>query len=145
MIKNKKINRIFHTWDKWECYPAGFYASSVDGLTADECKEIYRDFLSSLVRFEWGLMKVITQWKKSCEHYLTNENMNRIAWLGQAALCIEHEIPQKFRSGFFLLTKTQQDEANQLALVYLNKWLIRNGYEPVNIDDAGINSKADIY
>ena len=145
MIKNKKIKRIFHTWDKWECYRAGFYESSVADLSADECKEIYREFLSSNVRFEWGLMKVITQWVYSCQHYLTNENMNRIAWLGQAALCIEHEIPQKFRSGFFLLTKEQQEQANNLALQYLNKWLTKNGYDPVDLPEAGINSKADIY
>lgn len=145
MIKNKKIKRIFHTWDKWECYPSGFYDNSVDNLTTDECKEIYRDFLSSREKFERGLIKVISQWKNSCEHYLTNENMNRIAWLGQAACCCEHKIPQKFRSGFFLLTKQQQEEANELALIYLNKWLVSNDFEPVDINQAGINSKADIY
>ena len=142
---SQKIKRIFHTWDKWECYPAGFYENSLLGKTKDECESEYKLFLSDLNRFESALSRVISEWKNSCEHYLTNEKMNRIAWLGQASLCIATGIPSCFRSGYFLLTKEQQKNADELALVYLNKWLVANGYFETNMEGAGVNAQANIY
>lgn len=36
--------RVLHTWDKWECYPAGFYEERPpDGVTQDEGEEKYRE------------------------------------------------------------------------------------------------------
>ena len=32
-----------------------------------------------------NMMRVISEWKYSCEHNLTNESLNRIAYIGQAA------------------------------------------------------------
>jgi len=145
MVKNKKIKRIFHTWDKWECYPAGFYENSKEGMTKRECELAYKELLSDDVRFEAALRRVITEWKHSCEHYLTNENMNRIAWLGQASLAIELGIPSCFRTGYFLLSKEQQRDADLLALKHLNIWLEKNGFDPVDLEAAGVSSVANIY
>lgn len=141
----KKIKRIYHTWDKWECYPAGFYESSREGMTKNQCESAYAELLSDLSKFELALNRVITEWKNSCEHYLSNESMNRIAWLGQAALCIENGIPSCFRTGYFLLTKDQQQKADELALKYLNKWLLSQGYDEVDLIGAGVASKANLY
>ena len=141
----QKIKRIYHTWDKWECYPAGFYENSKTGMTKDECENEYKNFLSDIARFENALLRVITEWKSSCEHYLTNEKMNRIAWLGQASLCIESGIPSCFRSGYFLLTKEQRQAADLKALEYLNKWLSKNGYQETTLEGAGVNAQANIY
>ena len=143
--KIQKIKRIYHTWDKWECYPAGFYENSIDGLTKEQCEQFYADFLSDLNRFENSLKRVITEWKNSCEHYLTNEKMNRIAWLGQASVCIESKIPSCYRSGYFKLSKDQQHAADLLALKYLNIWLTQNNYEETTLEGAGINAQANIY
>lgn len=83
------MDRVFHTWDKWECYPAGFYSTKPPSkdLTIDDCKAMYADFLRDIPRFENAMVGVVATWKNSCEHYLTNERMNRIAWMGQAAMC----------------------------------------------------------
>lgn len=140
-----KINRIYHTYEKWECYPAGFYEESVEGKDEKELKESYREFLQDLGRFGSALEDVITTWKNSCEHYLTNEKMNRIAWLGQASACLAMGIPSKYRPGYFLLTKPEQEAADLLALDYLNKWLVSRGEEPVTMEGAGVNAKANIY
>lgn len=138
-------NRIFHTYEKWECYKAGFYDTHKEGMTKGECEEAYRAFLSSPERFSDALEHVISEWKYSCEHYLTNSAMNRIAWLGQAAACFAMGIPSVFRSGFFLLTQDEQDKANEIALLYLNKWLIANGREPVKMEEAYSGRQSDIY
>jgi hypothetical protein len=139
-------NRIFHTYEKWECYKYGFYATHKDGMSKAKCEEAYRVFLSDIPRFSSALEHVITEWKHSCEHYLTNSAMNRIAWLGQAAACYEMGIPSTFRGGFFLLTQEQQDAANLCALEYLNKWLSVNGREAVTMEEAYSGDRqSDIY
>lgn len=128
--------RIFHTYDKWECYKAGFYNSRKDGITADECEKSYAVFLSDLNLFEETANKVTSEWKYSCEHYLTNRSMNRIAWIGQASICYYSGIPSIFCGGFNLLTKQQQDDANAVALKVLNKWLADNNINEVEIEEA---------
>lgn len=138
--------RIFHTFDKWECYKAGFYATHFDGLTKAECEGRYAGFLGDDARFREALERVISEWKHSCEHYLTNSAMNRIAYLGQAAMCYATGIPSEYRGGFFLLTPAQQQRANETALEYLNIWLERNGRDAVTLDQAtGGERQADIY
>jgi len=140
-----KIDRIYHTWDKWECYKAGFYENKHESLSSDECKGKYVDLLTDIPLFENCLERVISEWVNSCEHYLTNEKMNRIAWLGQASLCIHTSIPSKYKSAYFLLSKDQQKSADNCALKYLNKWLTNNNYDCVDLVGAGVKSHADIY
>lgn len=137
--------RILHTYEKWECYPAGFYENKKEGMTKEECEETYRSFLSDIPRFELALKRVCREWKNSCEHYLTNEKMNRIAWLGQASLCIETGIPSVYRGGFMLLTESQQNEANEAALRALNNWLLERGRKEVSMVDATGKTDANLY
>jgi hypothetical protein len=139
------MNRIYHTWDKWECYLAGFYESKHSTMDKDECEEAYRELLSNDSSFGSALNRVITDWERSCEHYLTNVKMNRIAWLGQSSICIAKGIPSVYRGGYFLLNKDQQSAADNLALKYLNRWLIANKYEETTLIGAGVKSHANIY
>jgi ParB-like chromosome segregation protein Spo0J len=128
--------RIFHTYDKWECHKAGFYASKKEGMTSEECKQSYADFLGDDLLFRQYLLIVITEWKNSCEHYLSNKSMNRIAWLGQAAMCAYNGVPSVFCSGFNSLSEEQQNLANQTALEFLNMWLVANKMNPVSMNEA---------
>jgi len=145
-VNTSDPERIFHTFDKWECHKAGFYASKKDGMTAEQCENAYAVYLSDLERFRQGLEGVISEWKHSSEHYLTNKSMNRIAWLGQAAMCYSTGVPSKFCAGFNLLTLPQQEAANQLALEYLNKWMSRNNRANVTMEDAlSIGRQVSIY
>ena len=139
-------DRVFHTYEKWECHKAGFYSSRKEGLTSDECKKMYAEFLKDDARFSQALNGVVTEWVHSCEHYLTNRAMNRIAWLGQAAMCYATGVPSVFCSGFNLLSKEEQDRANQVALEYLNKWLEKNNRAILDIEEAlSINRQTELY
>lgn len=139
-------DRILHTWDKWECYRAGFYAERPpNGMTQAQGEEEYRAFLSDLGAFEKALHTVITEWKFSCEHYLTNDRMNRIAWLGQASVAQARFIPSGCRGGYNLMADEQKRAADALALVYLNKWLEANGREAVTLEMAGGRTDAELY
>lgn len=127
--------RIFHTFDKWECAKAGLYASTAPGMTAEEAESAFAEFFRS-GKFEETARQVTKQWKHSCEHYLTNKAMNRIAWLGQASVCLATGIPSKFSAGWNLLSEEQQDENNEIALKVLNDWLKENGKEELEMSEA---------
>jgi hypothetical protein len=140
-------DRIFHTYDKWECLKNGFYSSGKEGMSQGECELEYARFLSNLDEFEAALKRVICEWKFSCEQYLTNKAMNRIAYLGQASVCLAKGIPSKFRGGFHLLSEKQQSLVNKMALKYLNIWLKNNGRNEVSMEEAlgGIDRQVEIY
>lgn len=140
-VNTSDEQRIFHTYDKWECFKSGFYDSVKDGMTKEQCEQEYHSLLTDIHAFAIVLDKVISEWKFSCEHYLTNKSMNRIAYLGQAALCYAKGIPSTFRGGWNLLTPYQQEQANETALGYLNKWLLANNLPVADIDEAAMTDK----
>jgi hypothetical protein len=145
-INTDDPDRIFHTFEKWECHKAGFYGSKKDGMSAEQCEQEYANYLSNDELFKTGLQGVLDAWINSCEHYLTNKAMNRIAWLGQAAMCFSTGIPSKFCAGFNLLTQEQQEHANEVALEYLNKWREKYNREPLTMDEAlSIGRQVNIY
>jgi ParB-like chromosome segregation protein Spo0J len=146
-IPNEGDNtRIFHTYDKWECHKAGFYASKKDGMTTEQCELAYTEFLSDETRFRDALRYVLDNWVNSCEHYLSNRSMNRIAWLGQAAMCQATGVPSIYCAGFNLLTEEQQQKANSIAYEYLSEWLKKYNMDEVSIDEALlINRQVELY
>lgn len=141
------MKRIYHTWDEWECYPAGFYENrpADKSLTDEHCKAIYRDLLADIPTFRGALARVLNEWPNSCEHYLTNERMNRIAWLGQASLCIARGIPSRYRGGYMLLTDGQKLAADLAALDALNEWLTQYGEPALTLEQAGSKTQMDLY
>lgn len=141
------MQRIYHTWDKWECYPAGFYAnrSPSKEMTTVDCKQAYADFLADIPRFNHAMECVLADWPNSCEHYLSNERMNRIAWLGQSAMCYDTGIPAVFCGGYFLLSEEQREAADQAALVILNRWLVLRGEPSMTMEEAASKTAANLY
>jgi ParB-like chromosome segregation protein Spo0J len=145
-VNTSDPERIFHTFEKWECHKAGFYASKFEGHTQEQCEKMYAEFLSDTPRFREALDGVIREWVNSCEHYLTNKAMNRIAWLGQAAMCYATGVPAKYCSGFNLLTADEQDKANVTALEALNFWMRKYERNEISMEDAlSIGRQVNIY
>lgn len=143
------MKRIYHTWDKWECYPAGFFESkpkSSPNISEGECRYHYAQFLRDIPRFEAAMAGVLKDWPNSCEQWLSNERMNRIAWLGQAAMCYATGIPSAFCGGFNQLSDEEQHAANLAALKYLNIWLKSRG-EPTlaSLKDAERKTQPEMY
>jgi ParB-like chromosome segregation protein Spo0J len=138
--------RIFHTFDKWECHKAGFYKSKKEDWTNEQCEQEYVRILSDTELFASILEKLIVEWKHSCEHYLTNKSMNRIAWLGQASVCYLSGVPSSYSGAWFKLTEEQQKQANEVAYKYLNIWLKNNNIDETSIDEAiSINRQVELY
>lgn len=144
-VNTSDEGRVFHTFDKWECHKAGFYLSSKPGMTADECKAKYVELLTDTPAFQETMRCVVRDWPNSCEHYLTNRAMNRIAWLGQASVCYRHGVPSEFRSGYFLLTEKQRAEADAAALEVLNAWLEERSEGRITMEEAAPDRQSILY
>lgn len=114
------MKRIYHHYKKWECVKAGMY--KISKIDSEAAKNKYAKFLSNKKKFGAALDRVLSKWPISCEQFLSNSGINRIAWLGQASLCISAGIPCFFRGGFNRLSKQKQKIANNLALKALKKW-----------------------
>jgi hypothetical protein len=139
-------NRIFHTYDKWECHKAGFYQSKKEGWNHQECENEFKRILSDQNLFGEILSKVIVEWKNSCEHYLTNTSMNRIAWLGQAAVCYHSGVPSRYSGAWMDLDKKTREKADNTALTYLNKWMNINSRETTNFEEgASVGRQIELY
>lgn len=140
------VERVFHEWSDWECFPAGFYSDTPPkGMTVEDCENAYKDFLSDLPRFENALKRVTSEWVNSCEHYLTNENMNRIAWLGQASMCLDSGVPSRFCGGYNLLSDQQKDAANAMALKHLNQWREGRRMDLLTIETVQSKTRSNLY
>jgi hypothetical protein len=81
-------------------------------------------------------MEVINYWPNVTEHNLTNRSLNRVAWLGQAAMAYKYKIPAVYSSGWQLLDEDEQHAANVVAHHVLNFWLKDKDIEPVTLEEA---------
>ena len=119
------MNRIYHPWDKWEDYRHNFYGG-VSDYQKDNTLELYASLLRDLPKFEDALRHIIYEWKYSCEHNLSNESMNRVAYLGQASCALTYKVPHNVSmGGYNLLTQDEQQAADAMAQKYLNVWLAK--------------------
>lgn len=118
------MERIYHPWDKWECYPAGFWKSIDDSKKDERLKKVVDFFTKDNgMAFDVSCNHIIYEWPKSCEHNLTNLEMNRIAWLGQACVAKELGIDcYTTREAWSLLALDVQENANEIAEKYLKEW-----------------------
>lgn len=117
------MNRIYHHFEKWECWRAGFYDTTPPaGMTHEQAQDAYRQFLSDIPRFSMAMQLVIEQWPYSCDQFLSNKAINRVAWMGQAAMCNATGVSSAFRGGFRLLTARQQAKANSAAHQVIEQW-----------------------
>lgn len=138
--------RIYHTFEKWESVEYNFFGSNHPKWSKTQCEHKYKSLLEDHEKFESTLEKVISEWHYSCQHNLTNKAMNRIAWLGQAALAYEYQIPSVYCSGYHLLDNEKQKQADLIALKYLNKWLKNNNMPELLLEEAiSFNRQVELY
>jgi hypothetical protein len=117
------MKRIFHPWDKWEDFRYNFYGTTA-GFKKTEVVKQYAQFLRDIPAFDKALNTILNEWPYSMEHNLSNESMNRIAYLGQAAMALVYKVPHDIScGGYNLLTQEEKNAADAKAQEYLNKWI----------------------
>jgi hypothetical protein len=80
------MKRVFHHYKLWEDYKHGFYnVPSKKEKNKDKDKVL--DFFTDQDLVFAQMFKVSNSWVYSMEQNLTNINMNRVAYIGQASVC----------------------------------------------------------
>ena len=125
-FKNYIMKRIYHPYNLWEDYKHGFY-DNCSGEKKKEYEELVIKMFSSEKLTRENMYRVINEWKYSCEHNLSNESMNKIAYIGQAACCIYAGIPNTITmSTWSKVSEEKRIIANEIAEEVLNKWINNN-------------------
>lgn len=115
------MRRIYHPYDVWEDWQHGMYAIDISGAQARV--ELARELLASSSPLRVAMETVARTWRHAAEVNLTNPNRNRRAWLGQAACCWAHGVPEDLtKLAWHRLTPEQQDAANAVADDVIRQW-----------------------
>jgi hypothetical protein len=124
------MNKIYHPYWLWEDW--------INGMWRKESKEYEEGNMSNIIQFtgdhiEYGkaMRRVIDEWPTGCENNLSNVSINRKAWLGHAACCIQFGYPEYLvRKAWFELTDEQRDLANNEARKAIKIWEQRQRLKP---------------
>ena len=126
-LKQSKIDRIWHDYRKWEGFNHGLYNENKDDGKMErinQSKLLLKDPISLMI----SMYGVIDQWKYETEQFLSNQNSNRQAWLGQAACCLNHGASEsETRTAWNQLSINQMERANMVADAIILEW--ENRYE----------------
>ena len=118
----RKFQRVWHPYTAWEEYRAGMWRRVHGKERARLLQEAIRFTGDATIYGSW-MLKVIREWPVSCEHNLTDYDMNRRAWVGHAACCLAITCPEDItREAWGELTQEQQDRANARADEAIYAW-----------------------
>jgi hypothetical protein len=116
------MKQIYHKYEKWEDFKFGMWRKESKVYDETEIKKVI-EFTGDHIIYGNAMLRVINEWPVSCEHNLTNLSINRKAWIGHAACCIENGWPEYLvRYAWGFLTEDQRNKANNQARIAILKW-----------------------
>lgn len=116
------MKRIYHPYHKWEEFHLGMWRKESKTYESENLPLII-EFTGNHIEYGKAMIRVINEWKFSCENTLTNESINRKAWIGHAACCIQYGWPEYLvRVAWGKLTERQQLLANNEAEKAIKLW-----------------------
>jgi len=122
------MKRIYHPYWLWEDYKNGLYdncSGAIKEQKKDKCLEMFNSFDLT----KEFMYRVVNEWKYSCEHNLTNESLNKIAYIGQSACCLYDSIPNTITMECWsLLSQEVKERSNILAQEVLDYWYSQNKF-----------------
>lgn len=109
------MKQIYHPYTNWECFKNGMW-NKLEAKEETEMLQIAIEFTGDYVKYGKAMLRAINEWPISCEHHLTDISINRKAYIGHCAVCLELGIPEYItRKAWGYLTQEQQDKANKQA------------------------------
>jgi len=116
-----KIKQKFHHFSMWEDFRNGLYNSSCERY--DEKVHLSIDLLSDQEEFYIVAVDMFKAWSYSAEQNLTDNSINKKAWIGQASCCFNHKAPDYATiEAWWKLSDETRVKANETALKALKKW-----------------------
>lgn len=115
------MNRKYHKYTDWEDYKNGMYSAHKydESETISLCVKLFNDF----DLFEEYCNKVIELWPVSSSENLTNINLNRKAWIGQACCSFALKSTElTTKKAWKILSCTTQNKCNIIAENTIKKY-----------------------
>ena len=119
------MKRVYHHYQMWEDFRNGMWKNIQHSA---EPKMLQRaiEFTGDAELYGSYMMRVIAEWPNACEHNLTNDSMNRLAWVGHAACSMAIKCPEYItRRAWGMLTEEQRVAANRKAELAVATWMLR--------------------
>ena len=125
-----KLDRVYLPYDCWEEMEHNMWGTVPDVKAA--LQEAIM-FTGDHVIYGGYMRRVCDEWPNSCENALTDNTLNRKAWLGHAAVSLALNIPEYItRKAWGYLTNEQRILANEEARRAIQSW------EVTYIKDKGL-------
>ena len=116
------MQRIFYHFSLWEDYHNGMYDECKDGRQERVQKAV--EILGTPEICRKAMQRVVDEWTIATEYNLSNAEINRKAWLGQACCSIYANVHEdETREAWGLLTDEQRKQANSIAYQIIKKWI----------------------
>lgn len=116
-----KIKQKFHHFSKWEDYNNGLFDSSCERY--DEKVKLSIDLLSDQEEFYRVAIDMVSSWVYSSEQNLTDNSINKKAWIGQASCCFNHKAPDyATKEAWWKLSDETKNAANETAAKVIKEW-----------------------
>ena len=123
------MERIYHPYWLWEDYKAGFYDNCSDAKTKIKHINSVKYMFNSYKETKRCMFYVIDNWVYSMQHNLTNNAINKIAYIGQSACCYYNGVPSTITmEAWNLLDKEIQKQANIIAELSIKRWNNNNKF-----------------
>lgn len=115
--------QIYHHYKKWEDEKHNFYHNISKVDIEEKTKEIQKMFNDYQI-LKKCIDHVVKNWEYSMQQNLTNPNINKIAYIGQAAAAYHCKAPSDLtRRVWHTLNAETQDRANKYAKKVYQNWL----------------------
>lgn len=120
--KNKAMKQTYVPWWLWEDYHAGMWRKLPklqEQLTIQKAIE----FTENTELYGMAMQIVVNEWPYTMLHNLSNTSVNKRAFLGHCAVCLETSIPEYItRLAWRELTEQQRIKADEIAEQTVNEW-----------------------
>ena len=112
--------RIYHPYFLWEDYKNGLYENKIQPELIISCVEL----LQNRKHFYQSAKLLTKTWIYCSDVNLTNNEMNRKAWLGQATCCFRFKAnSETVINAWHKLTDIQKEEANYIAEIVIKEFI----------------------
>lgn len=127
------MKQIYHNYETWEDWINGMW--SVVGKEQEEkMLPLAIEFTGNAELYGAAMIQVVYEWPISCEQNLTNSSINRKAWIGHAACCLEFGWPEYIvRRAWKYLSEKQQVKANRKAQQAISIWIENHKQKQLNV------------
>lgn len=115
-----KLTRVYRPVSEWEELRANMWGEVSDHKAALDRAV---SFTGNHLLYGSYMLRVVEEWPVSCENALTDQHLNKRAWIGHAAVALALGIPEDItRKAWGLLTHEQRILANKAAARAIRHW-----------------------